>query len=106
MPKNFKNLLKKMPPEARERAEVKARKMLGELALDELRVARQMTQEHLAELLKIKQSAVSKMERRTDMYVSTLQHMIQAMGGNLEIHAIFPEGHVRINQFGKLGKHA
>jgi hypothetical protein len=43
------------------------------------------------------------MERRADMYVSTLHDMIRAMGGTLEIRAIFPEGDVRINQFQNLG---
>ena len=102
MAKNFKNLLDKMPLEARGRAEAKAMKMLGEMHLDELREALQLTQQHLAELLKINQSAVSKMEHRTDMYVSTLQHMIKAMGGSLEIRAIFPEGVVHISQFNKV----
>jgi transcriptional regulator with XRE-family HTH domain len=104
MAKNFKNLLAKMPREARNRAEAKARQMAEEMALDELREARQLTQEHLAGLLKINQSAVSKLERRTDMYVSTLHDFIRAMGGVLEIRAIFPEGTVRISQFGKLQK--
>jgi hypothetical protein len=43
------------------------------------------------------------MERRTDMYVSTLRSFVQAMGGELEIRAVFPEGTVRIDQFAKLG---
>ncbi len=42
------------------------------------------------------------MEHRTDMYVSTLQHMIKAMGGSLEVRAILPEGIVHITQFSKL----
>ncbi len=104
MAKNFKHLLEKMPPEARARAEAKARKMQGEMALDELRVALELTQEHLAARLKVNQAAISKMERRTDMFVSTLQHTIKAMGGRLEILAIFPAGQVRINQFSELTK--
>ncbi len=102
MAKNFKDLQEKMPPEARARAEAKARKMLSAMALNELRVARQMTQEHLAARLKISQASISKMERRADIYVSTLQHTIKAMGGRLEILAIFPEGPVRIRHFSKL----
>ncbi|HEY3127875.1 MAG TPA: XRE family transcriptional regulator [Acidobacteriota bacterium] len=102
MTKNFKHLLEKMPPEARTRAEAKAKKMINEMALDELRVARDLTQEHLAKILGVKQSAISKLERRTDMYVSTLQDMIKAMGGVLEIRAIFSSGTVRINHFEEL----
>jgi hypothetical protein len=44
------------------------------------------------------------MERRADMYVSTLQSMIKAMGGKLQIVAVFPEGKVEIDQFRKLRK--
>jgi hypothetical protein len=47
----------------------------------------------------VKQSAISKLERRADMYVSTLRHFIEAMGGQLEIRAVFPDGDVRITQF-------
>jgi len=102
--KNFDTLRAKMTPEARARAREKARKDIAEMALDEVREARAMTQEHLAKLLGIKQAAVSKMERRADMYVSTLQAMIKAMGGTLQIVAVFPEGKVEIDQFRKLGQ--
>jgi len=102
MAKNFKLLEAKMSPEARARSEAKAEVMIKEMPLDELRVARELTQEHLAKILRVNQSAISKMERRADMYVSTLHDMIRAMGGTLEIRAIFPEGDVRINQFSKL----
>jgi len=104
MAKNFNTLRAKMSPEARARAQEKARKDMDEMALDEVRVARDMTQEHLAKLLGIKQAVVSKMERRADMYVSTLQTMIKAMGGELQIVAVFPEGKVEIDQFRKLRK--
>jgi transcriptional regulator with XRE-family HTH domain len=86
------------PPQA------KARIDMTEMALDEVREARAMTQEHLAKLLGIKQAAVSKMERRADMYVSTLQAMIKAMGGTLQILAVFPEGKVEIDQFRNLSR--
>ena len=56
----------------------------------------------MAEQLHLEQPAVSKLERRTDMYVSTLRKYIEAMGGELEIVAHFPEGNVRINQFEEL----
>jgi DNA-binding Xre family transcriptional regulator len=102
MAKNFRELQAKMSPERRARSEAKAKRMIEEMALDELRVARELTQEQLARALKIKQAAVSKMERRTDMYLSTLQGVIRAMGGELEIRAIFPDSTVRINQFQEL----
>ena len=99
MRKNFKELQARMSHASRERSEQAAKKLLDEMALDELRVARSMTQEHLAKILRISQATISKMERRADMYVSTLQNIVQAMGGTLEIRATFPEGNVVINQF-------
>jgi transcriptional regulator with XRE-family HTH domain len=101
MAKNFKELQAKMPPGSRARSDAKAKQLTRDMALDELRAARHLTQEHLAKVLGIKQAAVSKMERRADVYVSTLADFIFAMGGTLEIRAVFPEGSVRINQFGK-----
>ena len=99
MARNFDVLRKKMSPAARERARQLANKYEAEMALDELREARELTQQHLAELLGINQAAVSKMERRTDMYISTLHSIIRAMGGDLKIEAVFPEGKVEISQF-------
>ncbi len=102
MAKSFKALLDKMPPAARGRAETKARRMIEDMALDELREARRLTQQQLADTLKVEQSAVSKIEHRTDMYVGTLRRVIKAMGGELEIRAVFPDGTVRINQFSEI----
>lgn len=104
MTKNFNVLYEKMPPKARAKVEKKVKQYRDQMALDELRVAREMTQEHLAKLLGVKQSAISRMERRADMYVSTLQAIIKAMGGTLEINAVFPTGKVPISQFRKLKK--
>jgi hypothetical protein len=99
--RNFNELRAKMSPERRALNEAEAKRMLRELPLDELRAARDLTQEHLAALLHIKQASVSKMERRTDMYIGTLSKFIEAMGGQLEIRAIFPDGSVRITQFSR-----
>ena len=99
MPKNFKTLRKKMSPAAQDRSRALAAKYRSEMALDELREARELTQVHLAKILGVNQAAVSKLERRTDMYVSTLQDFVKAMGGELKITAKFPEGTVEISQF-------
>ncbi|HLJ76384.1 MAG TPA: XRE family transcriptional regulator [Acidobacteriaceae bacterium] len=69
------------------------------MRLHQVREARNLTQTKLAKLLKVNQGAVSKLERRTDMYVSTLRSYLKAMGGELEIKAIFPDGEVIIDQF-------
>lgn len=102
MVRNFKELRAKMRPEARARANAQAGQMIKDMALDELRAARDLTQEHLSALLGISQAAISKLEHRADMYVSTLGHFIKAMGGRLEIRAVFPDGDVKITQFEKL----
>jgi predicted transcriptional regulator len=70
-----------------------------EATLRQLREARERSQEEVAKKLHIKQAAVSKLERRTDMYLSTLRNYIEAMGGELEIVARFPNQAVRITQF-------
>ena len=67
--------------------------------MHELRQARGLSQQVLASLLKVQQPAIAKLERRTDMYLSTLRSHIEAMGGELEIVARFPDGSVRITNF-------
>src|ERR1700752_2027425 len=104
MAKKFNELRRRMSPESQERAKKKTEVMLAEMALDELREARRLTQEQLAERLNVKQPAIAKVERRTDMYLSTLRGVIKAMGGEMRILAVFPEGRVTINQFSELRK--
>ncbi len=100
MTTNFRHLRDKMSPKSRERSRRLAAKYRAEMPLDELREARAMTQVHLARILNVNQAAVSKMERRTDMYISTLQDFVKAIGGELKITARFPDGTVEICQFG------
>ncbi len=85
MARNFRELEARMSPESRARSDAQTKKMIAEMALDELREARELTQQHLANLLGINQAAVSKMERRSDMCISTLQSVIRAMGGRLKM---------------------
>jgi transcriptional regulator with XRE-family HTH domain len=75
------------------------RDQIGRLSLNQLREARSLTQTSLAQLLGIPQGGISRLERRTDMYVSTLRNYIRAMGGELNITAVFPNGAVEISQF-------
>ncbi len=104
MAKNFRELQAKMSPVARAHSGAKAERMIREMALDELRTALDLTQEQLAEVLHVRQAAISKVERRSDMFISTLRKIIEAMGGELEIRAVLPGGTVRISQFGELRK--
>ncbi|MBT2374471.1 helix-turn-helix domain-containing protein [Pseudomonas fluorescens] len=99
MAKKFAELQARMTPESRADAEQIFQQHLKEMPLHELRKAQQMSQENLAKALNINQAAVSKMERRTDMYISTLRNYIRAMGGELEIVATFPDGQIKIENF-------
>lgn len=99
MRKSFKTLREKMTKPAQKAAATKTKQMLKEMPLQELRHAHQMSQERLASLLSTKQANISRIERRTDMYISTLRSYIEAMGGQLDIVARFPDGEVHINQF-------
>lgn len=96
MAKNFKVLEERMSRESRDRVRARVEQYTREMALDELREARRLTQQRLADLLEIKQASVSKMERRADMYVSTLRAMVRAMGGELTISATFPDINDRV----------
>jgi predicted transcriptional regulator len=104
MAKNFKELRAKMSREARVRSEEAAEKIISEMGLAELREAMDLTQESLADALHFKQASISKMERRSDMYISTLSKIIEAMGGELQIVANMPNGRVQIRQFTKIRK--
>lgn len=98
MAKKFLDLVNQtMSPESQERARIKTQKMLREMALDELRAALSLTQEHLAETLGIRQASVSKIIRGQNMYISTLDKIIKAMGGDLELYVALPNGKVKLS---------
>ena len=90
-----------MDPASRADNQRRVREELKRMALEELRTARQLTQADLAEMLDVPQSSISRIERRADMYLSTLRNYVQAMGGVLQIQAVFPDGGaVVIDRFG------
>ncbi|KFI23727.1 XRE family transcriptional regulator [Nitrosococcus oceani] len=99
MAKKFSKLRAGMSADAQVKAQAKAQAMLQEMPLQELRLARGLSQQTLAEVLQVQQPAIAKMEKRTDMYLSTLRNHIRAMGGELDIIARFPDGEVRIQNF-------
>ena len=100
MARNFEELRSKMSPAAKAASVAEHRRLVEEMSLHQLRRARELTQNKIAEELHIGQGDVSKLERRTDMYVSTLTSYLQAIGADLEIRAVFPDGRaVRITQF-------
>jgi transcriptional regulator with XRE-family HTH domain len=99
MATKFRTIREKMTPERQERIRKRTEELLTELPLQELRQARALSQQELAEVLGLNQATVSKLERRTDMYLSSLRRFVEAMGGELEISASFPDGKVRIQLF-------
>ena len=99
MAHKWKDVRKQLSPEAEQRIQRSITEAGAVMTLHQLREARSLTQVNLAKVLQINQGAVSKMEKRADMYVSTLRNFIQAMGGQLQVKAIFPEGEVQIDRF-------
>ncbi len=99
MAKSFNTLKAKMSPTALREVNERIQKIVAEMPLQELRQAKSLSQERLAILLDTKQANISRIEKRTDMYISTLRSYVEAMGGELQIFANFPEGCIAINQF-------
>ena len=99
--RNFRELIEAMPPARRQKIEKRFRESLEATPLAAVRKAREMTQLQLGEVLGVHQSEVSKIEHRTDICVSTLVEYVEALGGHLEIRAVFPDGQIRISQFEK-----
>ena len=87
--------LRERNPDDRNVAAFKA-EMERELTLAELRRALEFTQQQIAAFLDTNQSGVSRIEHQTDLFISTLRSYIEAMGGRLELRAIFPDGDVTI----------
>jgi transcriptional regulator with XRE-family HTH domain len=102
MAKKFRDLVARKPASWHAAVEERKQELLAAMPLHELRRARQLSQEQLAEELGATQPEISKIEHRTDMYVSTLRRFVEAMGGQLEIIARFPDGNVEISQFQEL----
>jgi transcriptional regulator with XRE-family HTH domain len=101
MAKKWSELKATLPPEAIEEARRTTEAMLAAIELNELRKARRLTQEQLAERLGIRQSNVSKLERRADVHVSTLRDVVEAMGGELRLTARFPDAEYELDFIGR-----
>ncbi len=100
--RKFSELRAAMPAEHQQRATARTAAMVEEMPLQALRRARELSQEQLGERMHGRQADVSKIERRVDMYLSTLRRYVEAMGGELELVAQFPEGAVRITKLGEI----
>ena len=102
---SFAKLRGKVTPSAQAKAEAEALRLGAEMDLAEIRRALKLSQEEIAQILHVGQGSVAKIERRTDMYLSTLRRFIEAMGGELEIVARFRGDHtVKIRNFADLSE--
>ena len=97
--KKWTELRSRIPAERRQATDLKVAQAVKEMPLHRLREARRLTQKQMAETMHIDQSRVSKIERRTDVYVSNLRNFVCALGGELELVARFPDGRVKISSF-------
>ncbi len=91
--KSFNILRRKVraDPERAHRVAEHKRAILDALALAEARERRNVTQKEIAEILGVTQANISRIEREDDIYLSTLRKYVEALGGHLEIAAVFPE---------------
>ena len=100
--RKFSELIEAVPVNRQRRIEKRFQNSLAAMRLEQLRKAQEMTQLQLAEILSVNQGEISKIEHRSDICISTLADYIEAMGGRLEIRAVFADREVRITQFEKL----
>ena len=95
--KKWAKIRAEMPLESQARLDARLKETLASMPLDKMRKARSLTQVAVAERLHVDQGSVSKLEGRTDMYLSTLREYVEALGGTLELRADFPDGSINID---------
>ena len=92
MAKPFGELIKHWPAERRGRVEVRTKELIKEeMTLRDLRRARQQTQVEMSRVLGVGQEQVSRLEKKSDMLLSTLTNYVRALGGDLQLTAAFPD---------------
>jgi DNA-binding XRE family transcriptional regulator len=92
MPNSLQDKLNQLPPERQAKIRARANQLIAEeMSLRDLRLARKLTQEKMAELLQIRQEGISRLEKRSDLHLSTLRDVVQAMGGELRLVVEFPD---------------
>jgi transcriptional regulator with XRE-family HTH domain len=92
MATNVDDIIRKLSPAQRRKVEARAAELIAEeMTLRELRRARKLTQVKVAKKLGITQDSVSRLEKRSDLLLSTLRKSVEAMGGNLSLVAEFPD---------------
>ena len=92
MPITMKDKMNELSPAQRKKVEARAAELIAEeMTLRELRHARKLTQVKMAKTLGVSQDSVSRLEKRSDLLLSTLRKTVEAMGGNLSLVAEFPD---------------
>jgi transcriptional regulator with XRE-family HTH domain len=92
MPVNVNEIIRKLSPAERKKVEARAAEIIAEeMSLRDLRMARKLTQARLAKTLGITQDSVSRLEKRSDLLLSTLRKTVKAMGGEVRIVAQFSD---------------
>src|SRR5580698_3444554 len=92
MPITLKDKMKELSPAQRRKVKARAAQLIAEeMTLRELRHARKLTQVRVAKTLGISQDSVSRLEKRSDLLLSTLRKTVKAMGGSLSLVAEFPD---------------
>lgn len=92
MARNVNDIIKRLSAAQRKKVEARAAQLIAEeLTLREIRKARKLTQQKIAKSLRIGQEGVSKIEKRSDLLISTLRSYVEAMGGQLSLVAEFPD---------------
>jgi transcriptional regulator with XRE-family HTH domain len=85
------DIMAQLPLKRQAKIEARAQELILEnMTLQNMRKARKLTQESMAELLGIRQDSVSRLEKRADLLLSTLRSYVKAMGGDLKLVAEFP----------------
>ncbi len=108
MTRTLNEVIKGLPLEQQQEIETQAERLIEEeMTLRDLRKAHQLTQERMAEALRISQDGVSRIEKRSDFLLSTLRSYVEAMGGKLRLIAEFPNRKpVMLSDFKSLDTHA
>jgi len=92
MTKSLNELRKKIAPEVQVKAREKALQIIAEMTLAEVRKHRGVKQVELAKKLQMAQPNISQIEGRSDALLSTLELYVEALGGELKLQAVFPDG--------------
>jgi transcriptional regulator with XRE-family HTH domain len=99
MANKWRDLIAKMPPERQARIAAAVERMQRELPLVEVRRQLNLSQQALAERMGVSRSSVSRFERESGVHLRDLRRIVEAMGGELEITARFPDGEIRLDEW-------